>query len=68
MVDYDSPQSIAQTLAANDIHTIISTMAIISEEHSNAQLNLIDAAIQSKTVKRFAPSHFGIDYEEAKKQ
>ncbi|KAH8701510.1 hypothetical protein BGW36DRAFT_414534 [Talaromyces proteolyticus] len=67
LVDYSSPDSLAEILGTNNIDTIISTMSIISEEQSQAQLNLIDAAIQSQTVKRFAPSHFGIDYDEAKK-
>jgi 3-keto-L-gulonate-6-phosphate decarboxylase len=68
VVDYGSPGTLATVLAANDIETVISTMAIISEEQSQAQLDLIDAAIQAQTVKRFAPSHFGVDYVEAKKQ
>jgi hypothetical protein len=36
-----------------------------SEEASKSQLNLIDGAARSTTVRRFAPSEFGIDYLEA---
>jgi hypothetical protein len=55
-------------LADNNIDTVISTMGILSGEHTKNQLNLIEGAVNSGTVKRFAPSEWGIDYVEAQKQ
>ncbi|OCK84255.1 NAD(P)-binding protein [Lepidopterella palustris CBS 459.81] len=67
-IDYDSPSSIAAVLKSNNIDTVISTMSIFTEAQAQAQLNLIEGAVQSGTVRRFAPSEFGIDYVEAKRQ
>lgn len=52
-------------LEENRIDTIISTLPISDESAIDAQLNLIEAAIQSKSTNRFIPSEFGIIYDEA---
>lgn len=64
-VDYTSVDALARVLKENVVDTIISTMQIRNDETSKSQLNLIEAAEKSGTVKRFAPSEFGIDYMEA---
>jgi len=66
-IDYSSPEAIATVLKSKNIDTIVCTMGIFSDEQQQAQLNLIDGAVQSGTVKRFAPSEFGLDYLQNKK-
>jgi len=66
-IDYDSPENIGSVLKGENIDTIISTMGILGPEHQQAQGNLIDGAVLSGTVKRFAPSEFGLDYMLTKK-
>ncbi|KAF2492376.1 NAD(P)-binding protein [Lophium mytilinum] len=66
-IDYDSPEAIASVLKSNNIDTIISTLGIFQEAQQKAQLNLVEGAVQSGTVKRFAPSEFGLDYVQNKK-
>jgi len=66
-IDYDSPEKISSVLKGENIDTVISTMAILGPEQQQAQGNLIDGAVLSGTVKRFAPSEFGLDYVWCKK-
>ena len=63
-IDYTNPSSAQKTLEDHQIHTVISALSIQLEEHSNAQIGLIRAAAAASSVKRFAPSEFGIPYEE----
>ncbi len=67
-IDYSSIAGIAEMLRANEIEVVISAIGILFEDTYRAQMNLIDGASQSGTVKRFAPSEFAIDYVEAKKK
>lgn len=67
IVDYSSPENIADVLKENEIGTVISCLSMNTEEASQAQLNLINGATKSTTVRRFAPSEFGIDYMAASK-
>lgn len=67
-VNYDSVDAIAETLTTNEIDTVICCMPLNSEAESASQINIIRAAAMSPTVKRFAPSEFGIDYMEAWRQ
>ncbi|KAH7065836.1 hypothetical protein BKA63DRAFT_165944 [Paraphoma chrysanthemicola] len=60
--DYNDPSSIKQLLQKHNIEIVISALGLFSEESSQAQLNLINAAIDSGTVKKFIPSEFGIKY------
>ncbi|KAL9603538.1 MAG: hypothetical protein Q9179_002155 [Wetmoreana sp. 5 TL-2023] len=59
---YDNVDNLIKLLETNDIHTVISTMSPPIPEVHAAQDNLIRAAAQSTTVKRFVPSEWGIDY------
>jgi len=68
VINYSDPSSISTILKTNQIDTIFSCLSMNTEEQSQAQLNLIDGAVLSGTVTRFAPSDFGMDYVEAEKQ
>ncbi|KAM6534220.1 hypothetical protein FALCPG4_007152 [Fusarium falciforme] len=67
VVDYSSPDSIADVLRSNGTEVVISTIGILFEDTHQAQMNLIEGADKSGTVKRFAPSEFAYDYLAAKK-
>ncbi|KAE8377992.1 NmrA-like family protein [Aspergillus bertholletiae] len=58
-VDYDDIPSLAAQLKLHTARTLISAIGLYSQECSQAQLNLIEAAEQSKTVQRFIPSQYG---------
>ncbi|KAK7424441.1 hypothetical protein QQX98_000406 [Neonectria punicea] len=64
-VDYSSTAQIANVLRSNHIQVVVSAIGIVFEDSHLAQMNLIDAASQSGTVTRFAPSEYAIDYVEA---
>ncbi|RAQ50436.1 hypothetical protein AFGD_002712 [Aspergillus flavus] len=63
-VDYSNVGSLTKALEENKIETVISTVPISDESATDSQLNLIEAAIKSKSTKRFIPSDFGIIYNE----
>ncbi|OAQ61138.1 hypothetical protein VFPPC_02148 [Pochonia chlamydosporia 170] len=67
-VNYDSVDDIETKLTSNNIDTVICCMSLNSEAENASQINIIRAAAKSPTVKRFAPSEFGIDYMEASRQ
>lgn len=67
-MNYSDVGAVAQVLRGNNIDTVISTIGILFEDTHQAQMHLIDAAVQSGTVKRFAPSEFAIDYVEAQQK
>lgn len=50
--------AMTRELEHHDIHTIISTIGLVSDETSQSQLNLIEAAEKSTTTQRFIPSEF----------
>ncbi|EEU40021.1 uncharacterized protein NECHADRAFT_34150 [Fusarium vanettenii 77-13-4] len=56
VADYSSPESIADVLRSNGTEVVISTIGILFEDTHQAQMNLIEGAEKSGTVKRFAPS------------
>ncbi|KAF7864005.1 hypothetical protein EAF04_006970 [Stromatinia cepivora] len=63
-IDYSDISSISKVLDEHKIHTVISALCIVSQEHCDAQVNLVHAAAASKSVKRFVPSEYGSNYEE----
>ncbi|KAB8217059.1 NAD(P)-binding protein [Aspergillus novoparasiticus] len=63
-VDYSNVGSLTKALEENKIDTVISTVPMFDESATDSQLNLIEAAIKSKSTKRFIPSDFGIIYNE----
>ncbi|PKY06268.1 NAD(P)-binding protein [Aspergillus campestris IBT 28561] len=60
--DYSNVASLTNLLESNKIDTVISTVSIMDDTTSNAQLNLIEAAENSSSTNRFIPSEFGLRY------
>jgi hypothetical protein len=58
-VDYGNVDSIASVLEANDIHTVISTLAVRGPDESAAELGLVKAAVKATPTMRFIASEFG---------
>ncbi|KAE8321634.1 NAD(P)-binding protein [Aspergillus sergii] len=63
-VDYSNVVSLTKALEEKKIETVISTVPMPDESATDSQLNLIEAAIKSRSTKRFIPSDFGIIYNE----
>ncbi|KAJ5473381.1 hypothetical protein N7475_002947 [Penicillium sp. IBT 31633x] len=57
-INYDDIPSMAHELERHNIHTIISAIGLVSDETSQSQLNLIEAAEKSASTKRFIPSEY----------
>lgn len=57
-MDYNDIMAMTRELEHRNIHTIISTIGLVSDETSQSQLNLIEAAEKSTTTQRFIPSEF----------
>jgi nucleoside-diphosphate-sugar epimerase len=60
--NYDDVASMKEALKEHNVEVVISALALFVEESAKAQMNLIQAAIDSGTVKRFIPSEYGINY------
>jgi uncharacterized protein YbjT (DUF2867 family) len=58
--NYGDVEATVKTLEENNIDTIVSAIAIESEETSKGQLGLIEAAEKAEGVKRFVPSEWGV--------
>lgn len=57
-VDYDDIPAMTRMLEELKVDTIISAIGLVSDEISQSQLNLIEAADKSSATKRFIPSEF----------
>ncbi|OGM51146.1 nmrA-like family protein [Aspergillus bombycis] len=57
-VGYNDSTALARTLDQHGVHTVISAIGIVSDETSQSQLTLINAAAQSSATKRFIPSEY----------
>ncbi|EKV16009.1 NmrA-like [Penicillium digitatum] len=57
-INYDDVPSMARVLERHSIHTIVSAIGLVSDETSQSQLNLIEAAEASASTRRFIPSEF----------
>ncbi|KAJ5824253.1 hypothetical protein N7447_006593 [Penicillium robsamsonii] len=57
-INYDDIPSMAHELERHNIHTIISAIGLVSDETSQSQLNLIEAAEMAASTKRFIPSEY----------
>ncbi|KAL1622573.1 hypothetical protein SLS56_008684 [Neofusicoccum ribis] len=62
-VDYSNVSVLAEVLAARNIGTVISALNMDSQNASDAQISLIQAASASGSVTRFIPSDFNVDYD-----
>jgi len=57
-IDYDDIPSMTKELERHNVHTVISAIGLLSDEASQSQVNLIDAAEKSSVTERFVPSEF----------
>lgn len=57
-IDYNDITSMTRELEHHNVHTIISAIGLVSDETSQSQLNLIEAAENAATAQRFIPSEF----------
>ncbi|KAK1237170.1 hypothetical protein MKX07_006049 [Trichoderma sp. CBMAI-0711] len=64
-VDYGNVVETAQKLASNNVEVIISTISVMDAASGAAQVNLVKAASQSGTVKRFISSEWGAPHTPA---
>ncbi|RSL65558.1 hypothetical protein CEP53_003628 [Fusarium sp. AF-6] len=64
-MDYANPDNISNVLRSNGTEVVISTIGILFEDTHKSQMNLIEGAEKSETIKRFAPSEFAYDYDAA---
>ncbi|KAF2452201.1 NAD(P)-binding protein [Karstenula rhodostoma CBS 690.94] len=60
--DYSNPAAMKKLLQEHSVDVVISALSLFDEDSAKAQMVLINAAIESGTVKRFVPSEFGVDY------
>lgn len=61
-VDYALVSEVRDVLRHHEIDTVISALNLQWPGAADSQINLIRAAAQSGSVKRFIPSEFNIDY------
>ncbi|EED13624.1 conserved hypothetical protein [Talaromyces stipitatus ATCC 10500] len=59
VVDYGDVETITTALIQHNVHTVICTISVADEISSKSQINLIKAAGQSSSVKRFIASGWG---------
>lgn len=61
-MDYSDTEVVQKTLQEHNVEVVISALALFAEESAKAQMDLINAAINAGSVKRFIPSEYGINY------
>ncbi|KPM35283.1 hypothetical protein AK830_g11276 [Neonectria ditissima] len=64
-VDYADVETLKTTLEQHKIHTVISCLGIHEQGPADVQDNIIKAADQSSTTKRFIPSNWALPYSPA---
>lgn len=64
LADCSNVESLTNLLESNKIDTVISALAVLDNATTTVQLNLIEAAENSSSTKRFIPSQFGLRYTE----
>lgn len=57
-IDYNDIASMTKELERHNVHTVVSAVGLLSDEASQSQINLIDAAEKSSVTERFIPSEF----------
>jgi hypothetical protein len=58
-VDYNDVEQLTETLEANHVHTVISTISMYDATAAQAERNLVAAAAKSSSTKRFVASCWG---------
>ncbi|KID83601.1 NmrA family transcriptional regulator [Metarhizium guizhouense ARSEF 977] len=61
-VDYNSVEQMKQILQENNAQVVVSALLLVDEAVAQSQINLIRAAAQSRTVTKFIPSEYYIDF------
>jgi hypothetical protein len=59
-VDYNNIENLTKILEDNNVHTIISTIAMRDAVASQSELSMIAAATKSFSTKRFVASSWGL--------
>ncbi|KAJ4300051.1 hypothetical protein N0V90_005300 [Kalmusia sp. IMI 367209] len=59
VIDYSKIDQVTNLLELENVHTVISTIAILDEATGTSELNLVAAAEKSSTTKRFIASNWG---------
>jgi nucleoside-diphosphate-sugar epimerase len=59
--NYDDVASMKDLLKQHNIELVISALALFTKEGADSQMNLIRAAIDAGSVKRFIPSEWGVN-------
>ncbi|KAJ4329322.1 hypothetical protein N0V84_000217 [Fusarium piperis] len=61
--DYSSTDALTESLDIRGVEVVICAFSLRNDSACNAQLQLIQAADHTSSVKRFIPSEFNIDYD-----
>lgn len=61
-MDYSSVDALTKSLEDNDIHTVISALAMPYAGEANPETNLIEAAAASRATKRLIPNGWAVPY------
>jgi len=64
-LDYDNVDQIKHVLQENKVDVVVSCLVLVDEGSAQSQINLIRAAAQSRTVTRFIPTEYYIDFHAA---
>jgi hypothetical protein len=59
VTDYKDVEILTKILEDNNVHTVISALAMMPNAGGPLELNLIRGADASKTTRRMVPSEFG---------
>ncbi|KAK6444208.1 hypothetical protein FP744_10000456 [Trichoderma asperellum] len=59
-VDYDDINAVTNILEKHNVHTVISTISVITPESGAAERNLIKAAAKATPTKRFIQNDWGV--------
>ncbi|KAJ9614448.1 hypothetical protein H2200_002584 [Cladophialophora chaetospira] len=59
VVDYANIEHVSNLLETENVHTVISTIAVLNEASGKSELDLVAAAAKSSTTKRFIASNWG---------
>jgi hypothetical protein len=59
-VDYNNVEQLTKILETNSIHTVISTIMMIDSAAGQAERNMVAAAAESSSTKRFIVSNWGV--------
>lgn len=59
-VDYNDIDAVTNILDKYNVHTVISTISVITPESGAAERNLIKAAAKAAPTKRFIQSDWGV--------